>query len=100
MILGVTGGYLVGFLLTAVVYWISEKISGKLWVRILALIAGLLVCYAFGTVWFMYVYARTNEAVGMMTALGWCVFPFLIPDCIKLILAVLLSDRLKKIISF
>ncbi len=41
-------------------------------------------------------YARQAEAIGWMTALGWCVFPFIIPDLLKLALALVLTDRLAK----
>ena len=50
---------------------------------ILALVLGLAVCYAFGTAWFMIVYAKNSGSVGLLTALGWCVFPFILPDCVK-----------------
>ena len=60
-----------------------------------ACVLGLLVCYVFGTIWFMVVYARTTGPVGVMTALGWCVFPYVVPDLLKLVLAVTLSQRVK-----
>ena len=59
-----------------------------------AMIVGDAICYFFGTVWFMVVYARTEGPVGVLTALGWCVFPFIIPDLIKLTLALLLARRM------
>ena len=34
-----------------------------------------------------------------MTALGWCVFPYIIPDLAKLALAVILSRRVKKFLK-
>ncbi len=34
--------------------------------RIVAMLAGLIVCYAFGTIWFMNVYMRTNGPVTLM----------------------------------
>ncbi len=37
---------------------------------------------------------NTGE-IGLMTALGWCVFPYIIPDVIKIILAVVLTRRLR-----
>jgi biotin transport system substrate-specific component len=77
--------------------WAFEKIPGrKPVVRILSMIVALLVCYAFGTVWFMAVYMRTTGAVGLGTVLGWCVFPFIIPDLVKIALAYILSDRLRR----
>ena len=53
-------------------------------IRTIGLIAGLLVCYAFGTAWFLFLYNRSNEPAGIGTALGWCVLPFLLPDAVKL----------------
>lgn len=97
---GNTGGYIMGFLLSALVMWAMEKIFGrKLWVLALSMIIGLFVCYAFGTAWFMIVYTRNTGAVGLVSVLGWCVFPFLIPDFIKIALAFILSKRLEKLIE-
>lgn len=94
---GNTGGYIMGFLLSALVMWAMEKILGrKLWVLALSMIIGLFVCYAFGTAWFMIVYTRNTGAVGLASVLGWCVVPFLIPDFIKIALAFILSKRLAK----
>lgn len=90
-----SGGYLIGFIFTGVIYWTGGSIFGKkLWVEIVSLIVGLLVCYAFGTVWFMVVYTRTVETVGLATALAWCVMPFIIPDMVKLGLALVLAQKL------
>lgn len=97
---GNTGGYIMGFLLSALVMWVMEKILGrKLWVLALSMIIGLFVCYAFGTAWFMIVYTRNTGAVGLASVLGWCVVPFLIPDFIKIALAFILSKRLEKLIE-
>lgn len=97
VLLGTTGGYIIGFLFTALLYWaITHFFGDKLPVMISAMALGLVVCYAFGTAWFMLVYARTTGAVGLMTALGWCVFPFILPDCVKIALAILLAKRIPK----
>ena len=97
VLLGTTGGYIIGFLFTALLYWVITHFFGdKLPVMIIAMALGLVVCYAFGTAWFMLVYARTTGAVGLMTALGWCVFPFILPDCVKIALAILLAKRIPK----
>lgn len=98
-ILGSTGGYIVGFLFSALVMWVMEALLGKkTWVLALSMVVGLLVCYAFGTAWFMVVYAKNSGAIGLMTALGWCVFPYIIPDVIKIILALAICKRLAKAI--
>lgn len=98
-ILGTTGGYIIGFLFSALVMWGMEAAFGKkLWVRALSMVLGLAVCYAFGTAWFMLVYARSSGAVGLGTVLGWCVIPFIIPDLVKIALALLLCKRLAGLI--
>ena len=94
---GVTGGYIAGFVFTALGYWLITKIFGtKKYVKIIAMAAGLLLCYAFGTAWFMLVYASQTGAVGVYTALAWCVFPFIIPDLIKMGVALAVSRRVVK----
>ena len=94
-LLGTTGGYIVGFLFSALVMWAMERFLGKKpWVLALSMVLGLIVCYAFGTVWFMQVYAKTTGAIGIWTALGWCVFPYIIPDLVKIVLAMVLCKRL------
>lgn len=92
-----SGGYLIGFVFTALVYWaITAAFGDRTLVKIIALAAGLIVCYVFGTVWFMIFYSNNVEPVGVFTALSWCVFPFLVPDAAKLAVAVVISRRLSK----
>lgn len=96
-LVGNTRGYIVGFLLTALVMWGMERVLGRsLKIQILSMILGLAACYAFGTAWFMAVYMRTAGPVGLMTVLGWCVIPFLIPDAVKMVLAVVVSKRVSR----
>ena len=95
-LLGTTGGYIIGFFFSALLYWAMTKVLGeKTPVMVVAMVLGLIVCYAFGTVWFMTVYARNSGAIGLGTALGWCVIPFIIPDLVKIALAVGLTRLLK-----
>ena len=94
-LLGATGGYLLGFLLTALVMWGAERLWGdSAPVFLASALLGLTLCYLFGSAWFYWVYARSAGAVGMLTVLGWCVFPFVLPDLAKLALAFALSRRL------
>ena len=44
----------------------------------------------------MVIYARDNAAIGVGTALMWCVVPYLLPDAFKLILALGISKAVKK----
>lgn len=99
-LLNVTGGYLIGFLICAMVCWMFEAAFGrKTWTLILSMVIGLIACYAFGTVWFMVVYARTTAAVGLGTALVMCVLPYIVPDLIKLSLALFLTRRLSFLVK-
>ena len=95
VILGVTGGYIWGFLLAGLLYWAVTAAFGQGFrVRLLAMVLGMAVCYACGTVWYLYVYGSTLWAV-----ISVCVLPYLIPDGVKLVLAVTLANRLKRIIQ-
>ena len=97
VLLGMTGGYIVGFLFSALAMWGIEKLFGrKPVVEAVAMLLGLLVCYAFGTVWFMVVYSRQNRPAGLWTVLTWCVIPFIIPDLVKIGLALVIAPRVRK----
>lgn len=80
---GPTGGYLIGFLFIAIISGaFIQKGCGKKAISILGMILGTLVAYIFGTIWFV-IQAECN----IMYALTVCVFPFLIADGIKIIVA-------------
>ncbi len=97
ILVGSTGGYLVGFLAQTLLYWAvikSDKPNRIL--EIVVLVIGLFICYALGTIWFVVVYSAANEAIGIGTALSWCVIPYIVPDLVKLGLAFTIGDRLRK----
>lgn len=100
ILLGSTGGYIIGFILTALIMWAMEKpAKANPLIRIASMLLGLAACYAVGTIWFMSVYSKANGAIGVMTALGWCVFPFIIPDLIKIALAYAVSPVIRRAIN-
>ena len=95
-LLGNTGGYAIGFLFIGLSGWLFEKLFGrKNFSRVTSMILGLLLCYTFGTFWFMNISMNTENAYGLMTTLTMCVFPFIIPDLCKLVLAYFISKRIK-----
>ncbi len=89
MLLGTTGGYLVGFLAAALVYWLTTTLFSK--AVLPAFILGQLACYTLGTLWYSYAYLQGN----FTGALLQCVLPYLIPDGIKILAAWILSKRLR-----
>jgi biotin transport system substrate-specific component len=92
---GPTGGYIIGFIFTALIVGLaSDKIGKKIWQNIIFMIIGVLVCYLFGTIWFTIAYKVT-----FVSALSTCVIPFLIPDAVKIVLAAVLTNRLKKFVK-
>ncbi len=95
VLLGPTGGYILGFLVLGLFYWVLARKAGRLWIRILLLGSGLLLCYAFGTAWYVHVTSGNGNPVSFGGALLTCVVPFLLPDLLKLALAVVISQRLR-----
>lgn len=91
---GPTGGYIVGYVLAALaISLILAKTKKGIIPVVLALIAGIFVCYAFGTAW--YIISTNTE---FWAALGSCVLPFLPGDAAKIIVAAILIVRLKNIV--
>lgn len=88
VLFGTTGGYITGFIFSALVYWLITLKHSDNPIRIVSgYAAGLAVCYLIGTLWFVFVYSAKSEPVSFLTALSVCVFPFIIPDVIKTALA-------------
>ena len=99
--MGPTGGYIAGFLLSAFVMWSVGSLLGKSMLALIAsMAAGLIVCYAFGTAWFMAVYTGSTGKIGLAAALGMCVMPYVIPDIIKILLAAAACRRLRPVLAF
>lgn len=94
-LLGPTGGYLLGYVLTALVVGLFAErwtFHGGL---VLSMVCGLILCYALGTTWFMIVTAST-----LPHALTLCVLPFLPGDAVKIAAAAVLSGRLAPVFHF
>lgn len=97
VLLGATGGYIIGFIGSALIYWLTTaKLGSSLPAAAFACVLGMSVYYAFGTAWFLALYTSTRGAISLISALTACVFPFVLPDLAKIALAVLLSRRVGK----
>ncbi len=105
---GPTGGFLVGFLISALVYWLLEKLflkklmttTVRTWIfGMLGFLVFEIIMYIVGVIWFMTVYAAQTGPVGLLTVLGWCVIPFIIPDLVKMTVALIIGERASKLIK-
>lgn len=99
VLFGPTGGYMTGWIFMGLIYYAGEHFTSKFVKKphILSLVAGLFICYFFGTFWFMNIY--TKGSTDFPAAFSVCVFPFIIPDFVKLALAYTVSKRIKKYIG-
>ena len=94
VLFGPTGGYLIGYLfLVFFTGLFVEKFPNKIPMYFVGGIIGIIVCYAFGTVWFVLQYK-----VGFLEALTMCVFPYIPMDLVKLVAAVIIGSQVRKIL--
>ena len=96
-----TGGYILGFLLQALVLWGLEVLwgLGTWWKLALSMLLGLMVCYGAGTLWFVTVYTRSAGPIGAAAVLLQCVVPFVVPDLLKLALALVIQRRIGRYVG-
>ena len=96
-LLGVTGGYLWGFVASGLVYWLLTFLLGTK-MRIPAVILGILCCYGCGMLWMAFSQLGGFTEDALVTAFLQGVLPYLLPDTAKIALAFLLSQRLKRFV--
>lgn len=99
ILLGPTGGYIIGFLFCGIIFTAAEQHFHSRSAENAVLALGLAVCYAFGTIWFMHVMSLRGNSYSFLQALMLCVVPYLIPDLCKLVLSQLIADRVIKLSS-
>ena len=123
VILGPTGGYVIGFLFMALMYYLLvdknifidndklasknksanvfankfvHKFADKKYLSLFALFIGLIICYLMGTIWFKLVYLKNSKDITFIGIISICVLPFIVPDIIKILLAMQLYKKLGK----
>ncbi|MGN1277446.1 MAG: biotin transporter BioY [Floccifex sp.] len=89
VLFGTTGGYIIGYI--ALAFFAGLKVN-KSWMRIVNMVIGTFILYVIGTIWFMIL-----TKMNLMTSLLYCVIPFLLGDALKIVLAYLLTFKLKNI---
>ena len=93
---GPTGGYILGFILCGLFYWLFEKRVKARW---FLLAIGNIICYIFGTAWFVYVYTGSGKMITFGAALMMCVVPYIVPDAVKLVLSALVSKKITSMLK-
>lgn len=92
VLLGNTGGYVVGYVLCALTVGLLSRRWGRTYGKLAAaMVMGAVVCYLFGTAWYMIL-----SGVDLWKSLTVCVLPFLPGDVVKILLAALLARRLQE----
>ena len=86
-LLGPTGGYLLSYPLAAFVAgWLAERSFDRRYLTsIVAMACGLALIFAFGVAWLAW-FAQP-KAVGLPAALATGLYPFLVADALKIVLA-------------
>ncbi len=97
IIAGPTGGYIVGYIFSALICGILIDINKNrkqsfLWI-VLSITAGLFACYLLGTLWFIM-----STGTGLVPSILMCVVPFLPGDALKIIASALLIKKLRPVI--
>ena len=99
-LLNVTGGYIIGFIFSALIFGVVTSVLNKKprkIIKIIASFAGLIGCYIFGTLWYVLLYIKNGDTMSFTSALTICVLPFIIPDVLKIVISVVISEKIAKI---
>lgn len=94
---GPTGGFLLGFFPAVLVMGLGCKTARHPLKITASLAAGLVMIYTIGTLWYALGFARGSG--GIVTAIGLCVVPHVLPDLAKLAVAVPLLYKLHPLLS-
>lgn len=90
-VLGPTGGYLMGFILMALVAGLFiDRFYDRVWLQVIGMITGLCICYAFGTIWLAF-----QAHLAFKAALLAGVIPFIPFDIAKIAVSVILGRAVR-----
>lgn len=92
VVFGPTGGFLIGYILLALMAGISvTQESHPIANYVIFTLIGEVLLYALGCIWFIF-----QAGSNIQTALMACVIPFIPGDIVKMILAYLVASRLRR----
>ena len=99
-LLGPTGGFLIGFLVSATLAALLRGLIAKRTARnivgdIVAAACVIIVSDVFGLIWFMFV-TQSDAASAFLVSTA----PFIIPDCCKAALAILVASAVRTVLLY
>jgi biotin transport system substrate-specific component len=99
-LIGPTGGYLMSYPLAAFVagYLAERGFDRRYLTSVLAMTAGLAVVFTGGVLWLAF-FARPAAATGLSSALATGLYPFLVADVFKLLVAAGIMPGLWKLVG-
>ena len=98
-LLGITGGYLISFIIYPFIFYLLQNLhfknnNIKLFIIFLIL---TVITYLIGSLWYYVLYINNNEFVLFTEVLSLTIFPYILPDIIKILISILVINRIKKI---
>jgi biotin transport system substrate-specific component len=91
-LLGPTGGYIIGFILMAIIAgFFIDNFFNKWYLCFTGMVLGTAVCYALGTIWLSY---QANISASAALAAG--VIPFIPGDLVKILIATFIGPQIRK----
>ncbi len=97
VLFGITGGYIIGFIFMVLAIGLITNFLGKSIIPLaVSMVVGLILCYLFGTVWFMAVSGNSS----FIDALAVCVFPYLLFDAAKIAVSVVVVKVISRYVKF
>ena len=98
-LLGITGGYLISFIIYPFIFYLLQNLhfknnNIKLFIIFLIL---TVITYLIGSLWYYVLYINNNEFVLFTEVLSLTIVPYILPDIIKILISILVINRIKKI---
>ncbi len=92
--MGPSGGFIIGFLLSAVLISLFAKLYAiRTATHFTLMLVSLLICYACGVLWYIFVF-NYSAYTPLSEALLICVVPYIIPDILKIFLVRVIYKKL------
>ncbi len=95
-LMGPTGGYLFGYIFTSVLTgYCFDRFADSVALTALGMLAGLIICYLFGTLWLSF-----SAHMEFTKALAVGVLPFILLDIAKLLAALFIGKTVRRRLSY